>query len=123
MSGNDLVKHFFGGFIRMHLLYHAAKAPIWGVEMMEELARHGYRLGPGTLYPILHQLEASGYLTSETGTVQGRRRKYYRITKAGNRLLASARTQLRELVAEVLDDHDRLAEAKARTSKDTRGNE
>ena len=53
-----LTKMFFGGFVRMHVLYHAVKEPIFGVEMMEELGRHGYDVGAGTLYPMLHQLEA-----------------------------------------------------------------
>ena len=58
-----LTKMFFGGFVRMHVLYHAVKEPIFGVEMMEELARHGYDVGAGTLYPMLHQLEEAGYLS------------------------------------------------------------
>src|SRR5690606_26647034 len=62
---DDLVRHFYGGFVRMHILYHAAKGPIGGVEMMKELRRHGYKLGPGTLYPILHHLEESGFLASQ----------------------------------------------------------
>ena len=79
---DDLMRHFFGGFVRMHILYHAAKEPMWGVEMMEELRRHGYNLGPGTLYPILHHLEAAGFLTSKTTVVSGKRRKNYRITNS-----------------------------------------
>ena len=35
---DDLLRHFFGGFVRMHILYHAAKEPVWGVEIIEELA-------------------------------------------------------------------------------------
>jgi len=104
----DLLRHFFGGFVRMHVLYHAAKEPIWGVEIMEELRRHGYQLGPGTLYPILHQLEADGYLISESSVVNGKRRKNYRITEAGRKLLHEAREKLRELVSEVLEDRDAL---------------
>ena len=52
-----LTKMFFGGFVRMHILYHAAKEPVFGVELMEELGRHGYDVGAGTRYPMLHQLE------------------------------------------------------------------
>jgi hypothetical protein len=59
---DDLLRHFFGGFVRLHILYHADKEPVCGVEMIDELKRHGYRLGPGTLYPILHHLEEAGYL-------------------------------------------------------------
>lgn len=104
----DLLRHFFGGFVRMHVLYHAAKEPVWGVAIMAELERHGYRLTPGTLYPILHQLEAAGYLTAKTVVVSGKRRKNYRITKAGRKLLSDARGKLRELVSEVLEDRDRM---------------
>jgi len=105
---NELLRHFFGGFVRMHVLYHAAKEPVSGVEMMEELRRHGYNLGPGTLYPILHHLEEAGYLTSKTIVVSGKRRKNYRITKAGQKLLQDARGKLRELVSEVLEDRDAM---------------
>ena len=52
----------FGGFVRMHILHHAAEAPICGVDIIAELARHGYRLSPGTLYPVLHELEKTGCL-------------------------------------------------------------
>jgi len=112
MPAEDLLRHFYGGFVRLHILYHAAKEPIYGVEMMEELGRHGYRLGPGTLYPILHGLEASRYLTSTTSTVAGRRRKHYTITKAGERLMKRARVRLRELFSEVIEDRDRMSEAR-----------
>ena len=86
-----MLRHFFGGFVRMHVLYHAAKEPVWGAAIMAELERHGYRLTPGTLYPILHQLEAAGFLTAKAAVVSGKRRKNYRITKAGRKLLNDAR--------------------------------
>ena len=94
----------FGGFVRMHVLYHAVKEPVFGVEMMEELARHGYDVGPGTLYPVLHQLEEAGYLSVHTEVVAGKRRKYYRATLEGERALEQAKAKLRELVKEVLHD-------------------
>ncbi|GAB6167491.1 PadR family transcriptional regulator [Thermostilla marina] len=106
----ELLRHFFGGFVRLHILYHAAKEPIWGTAMMEELRRHGYKMGPGTLYPILHQLEEDGILVSNDNVVAGKRRKEYRITPKGKRVLKSARAKLRELVDEVLKDKDRMHE-------------
>ena len=99
-----LTRLFFGGFVRLHVLYHAVKEPIFGVEMMEELARHGYDVGAGTLYPILHQLEEAGYLTSHTEVVGGKMRKYYRATAEGAAALEAAKEKLRELVTEVLHD-------------------
>jgi len=95
---------FFGGFVRMHILYHATKEPVFGVEMMEELRRHGYAVGAGTLYPMLHQMEGAGYLTSRTEVVAGKRRKYYRATTQGAAALEATKAKLRELVSEVLHD-------------------
>jgi PadR family transcriptional regulator PadR len=99
-----LTRMFFGGFVRLHVLYHAVKEPIFGVEMMEELGRHGYEVGAGTLYPMLHELERAGYLTVSTKVVAGKQRKYYRATKEGAAALESAKAKLRELVSEVLHD-------------------
>ncbi len=99
-----LTKMFFGGFVRMHVLYHAARERIFGVEMMEELARHGYDVGAGTLYPLLHQLEEAGYLSVHTEVVAGKQRKYYRATPEGENALEEAKVKLRELVSEVLHD-------------------
>src|SRR5437868_3175066 len=101
MAHDPVTRHFFNGFIRLHILYHAAKEPIYGAEITEELVRHGYRLSQGTLYPTLHLLEELGYLASRTEFVDGRRRKYYRATRSGRRVLEQARRQLAELVAEV----------------------
>ena len=68
-------REFFLGFIKIHILYHAAKEPIFGVEIAGELARHGYSISPGTLYPTLHRLEKEGYLESSSRVVDGRVRK------------------------------------------------
>src|SRR5262245_28824614 len=106
MADDPITRHFFQGFIRLHLLYHAAKEPVYGAEIAEELTRHGYRLSQGTLYPTLHLLQRLGYLRQQVRVVQGRRRKYYRATAAGRKVLAETRHKLTELVAEVLEGQD-----------------
>jgi DNA-binding PadR family transcriptional regulator len=106
MADDPVTRHFFNGFIRLHILYHAAKEPTYGAEITEELVRHGYRISQGTLYPTLHSLEELGYLHCETRFVHGRRRKYYRATAAGRTVLAEARHKLQELVTEILEDQD-----------------
>ena len=63
MANDPVTRHFFNGFIRLHVLYHAAKEPVYGAEITEELVRHGYRISQGTLYPTLHLLEQLGYLS------------------------------------------------------------
>ncbi len=98
---SDVVRNFFLGFVKIHLLYHATSAPIFGLEMIRELARHGYTLSPGTLYPILHRLETQGYLVSEKRVISGRTRKYYRTTPQGQAVLRQALHAARELLSEI----------------------
>lgn len=109
-----MLRDFFLGFVKIHVLHHASQQPIYGVQIMAELGRHGYELSPGTLYPILHGLEASGYLRREDRVVQGKVRKYYRTTPLGEQALAEARAKIRELVDEVLQS-DEAAVAAAST--------
>lgn len=110
----DIFRETFLGFIRVHLLHHAAKAPFFGTEMLEELRRHGYALSPGTLYPILHALESAGYLRSEQQVVAGKVRRYYRGTAKGVRALQKLKVKVRELTEEVLDDKHSEVAARAR---------
>jgi len=106
MAKRDLVSHFFGGFVRLHILHHAGIEEIHGLEMIKEIRRHGYKLGPGTLYPILHDLEKNGALVSMEAVIKGKRRKNYRITPKGRKLLAEGRLKLKELMSEVLLEKD-----------------
>jgi PadR family transcriptional regulator PadR len=99
-----MLKDFFIGFIKIHILYHASQGPIYGVEILEELGRHGYRLSPGTLYPTLHRLAREGYLESSSRVVGGKVRRYYTITDRGLVALDDARRKIAELVKEVLLD-------------------
>jgi DNA-binding PadR family transcriptional regulator len=97
-----MLRDFFLGFVRIHILHHAAEGPVYGIGLIEELRRHGYELSPGTLYPILHSLEAAGYLARDEQVVAGKVRKYYAITPAGREALGEARERIRELTDEVL---------------------
>jgi DNA-binding PadR family transcriptional regulator len=99
---SDSVRDVFLAFARVHILHHANEERIFGVGMMKELARHGYRLGPGTLYPLLHRMESNGLLKSEIAVLAGRSRKYYVITPKGRLALARIRPKLNELVGEAL---------------------
>ena len=75
--------------------------------MMEELEHHGYRIGPGTLYPLLHGLERTGLLISTLRNVSGRSRRVYTITAAGRKALTRARTKVDELHHELHEDPPR----------------
>jgi DNA-binding PadR family transcriptional regulator len=100
-STDILQRNFFLGFIRLHILFHACQEPIYGLDMMRELERHGYSLSPGTLYPILHALERDGFLRAEKEVVSGKIRKYYTITDKGQEALADVLVKVRGLMNEI----------------------
>jgi DNA-binding PadR family transcriptional regulator len=107
---NDGSREFCLALVRVHLLHCAAERPLCALAMIEELRRRGYDVGPATLYALLHSLAAAGHLTYERRAVEGKVRRYYRITGAGRDLLARLRPMIRELAAEVLEgEHDHAA--------------
>jgi PadR family transcriptional regulator, regulatory protein PadR len=91
-------------FIKIHILYHAGKEEVFGVGLMEELSRHGYAVGPGTLYPTLAKMEKGGFLACRASTVDGKQRKYYRITPKGRSLLKAMKKKIEELYEEVIQE-------------------
>jgi DNA-binding PadR family transcriptional regulator len=99
---DEIVRQFFLGFIKIHVLHHAAEDEVYGLALIAELRRHGYELSPGSMYPLLHQLEEAGCLRRIDRIVNGKVRKYYAITRAGAGVLADAREKVRELIGEVL---------------------
>ena len=96
-------RDLYSGLIRLHILHHAGEEPIFGLGMVEELARHGYRISPGTLYPLLHGLEKKGYLRSSERQNGKSRRTIYRITPLGRKALAAAQDKVRELFGELIE--------------------
>lgn len=97
-------KDLYSGLIRLHILHHAAREPIFGLGIIEELARHGYKLSPGTLYPLLHGLERKGYLRSSEQQKGQKVRRVYRATAQGKKALATARERVKELFGELLEE-------------------
>ena len=93
-----LPRDLFLGFVKLHILHHAGREPVYGLWLIEELGRHGYRLSPGTLYPILHALEQEHLLACETRVVAGKSRKYYRLTATGRTALREGMSKARELM-------------------------
>ena len=98
MEHHDLLS----GLIRLHVLHHAAEQEIYGQWMIDELAHHGYRLSPGTLYPMLHKMERDGYLVSRQEREGRTVRKHYTITPKGKEGLALAKDRIREFTGEAM---------------------
>ena len=94
----------YGGLIRLHILHHASKEPVFGLWFIEELGKHGYKLSPGTLYPLLHGLERKGYLRSTNERSGKSSRRMYQATPLGQKALAAARQKVSELFGELLEN-------------------
>ncbi len=101
------LRELYYGLIRIHVLVHASHEPIFGLAMMRELEHHGYRIGPGTLYPLLHGMERSGLLKSRIDRVAGHRRRVYRITAVGKKALERVVNKVDELHHELHEVHPR----------------
>jgi DNA-binding PadR family transcriptional regulator len=103
-------------FWKCHVLHHAEAGPVYGLWLLEELAEHGHRLSPGTLYPMLARMERNGWLRARPGA-GGNARKNYDITPEGRRLLARLRKHIDELHRELVRD---VTPVRPRRGKETR---
>src|SRR4051812_36670598 len=109
---DPVVREFLLGFWKIHILHHAEEQGVYGQWMLEELHHHGYRLSPGTLYPILARMARRGWLRpSEPTRAKGAR--VYRLTPRGHEVLARVRHALDELYGEVVV-HEALVAASPR---------
>ena len=105
-SGSTQLDLFSGDFIKLHVLHHASQQAVYGLWLIEELGEHGYRVSPGTLYPLLHSLEQANLLQSFNELHDGKIRRYYKITPDGRRQLKRAKLQLIELMREILSPEE-----------------
>lgn len=107
--GNDFVR----GSMDLMVLSSLADEPRYGYAIQQRLSRVSggqVSLPAGTLYPLLHRLEADGLISSRIDKSTGRQRKWYRLTASGKRSLKRQAVQwqaytdcLRSLLAPVLD--------------------
>ena len=121
-------------FWKVHILHHASKDAVYGLWLVQELAEHGYRLNPGTLYPVLDRMERNGWLQSERAREDHiRSRRSYTITAEGRVVLGRLRGFIEELHHEIFEEgaekrrapkrrtSERTAPKKARTAIRSRG--
>jgi len=98
---DPVVREFLLTFWKIHILHHAEEQGVYGQWMLEELHRHGYRLSPGTLYPLLARMARRGWLRAAVKSRNPRAARVYRITPAGADVLKRLRSSLEELQHEV----------------------
>lgn len=83
-------KEIIKGSTEIMVLKILKKEPLYGYKISKEIRKSSsdvFLLGEGTLYPVLHKLEKNKMLQSYWQEYEGRRRKYYTITKRGKKLL------------------------------------
>ena len=97
---DPIIREFLLGFWKIHILHHAEEHGVYGQWMLEELHHHGYRLSPGTLYPLLARMARRGWLKASQPK-RSRDARVYRITPAGAEVLKRLRAALAELQHEV----------------------
>src|SRR5215472_15367790 len=102
-SDLDADRDLYSGLIRLHVLHHAVEGPVFGLGMIEELARHGYKISAGSLYPLLQGLEKKGYLRSTEVRNGKSLRRVYRATPLGRKALAASKNKVRELFHELIE--------------------
>ena len=81
------------GYIRIGVLILLNKKPSHGYEIMKEIdsrSKGFWQPTPGGVYPILRDLEKSGYINGQWQTQKNRRLKVYKITKPGELILRQA---------------------------------
>lgn len=89
-------------FWKIHILHHAENHAVYGQWMLDELRRHGFRLSPGTLYPLLRRMERHGWLRAgRTHGAGSKARRDYLLTRKGAGELGILRRSIRELYREV----------------------
>jgi PadR family transcriptional regulator len=92
--------YLYSGLVHLHILHGTVEAPLCGSGISERLARHGYRIRPGSLHALLQDLETSGQLRS-TEARNGEPRRVYKATPLGRKVLAAGKVKIQELFREL----------------------
>jgi PadR family transcriptional regulator, regulatory protein PadR len=89
MTGDDV--DLLQGTLDLLILKGLSLGPMHGLGLshrIEQITRGAFQVKPGSLFPALHRLEEKGWLKSEWGESENKRRaKYYELTKSGRKQL------------------------------------
>lgn len=89
-------KTLVSGSTSMLILRLLDEKDMYGYEMIDTLEQRSnnvFQLKAGTLYPLLHSLENKSFLQSYEQQVNGKVRKYYKITKEGRKYLSEKKEE------------------------------
>ena len=97
MKGQAIKGHL--DLLVLAVLADGAKHGYAVIEALKDRSGDAFDLPEGTVYPALHRLEKAGYLASDWSSVQGRRRRTYRLTQRGTGALEEKRNGWDEFAA------------------------
>jgi DNA-binding PadR family transcriptional regulator len=105
----DVITAFLRGLEKPLILWLLSQRPRHGYELIKEIKRlTGKNLKPGTLYPLLHWLEAEGFIAGKWIKRGQRGLRCYRLTKKGEALLLNLRAffsnPIRGLIIDLLNE-------------------
>lgn len=89
-------KELLKGSTVMIVLSILKEQNMYGYQIIKEVSQKSenvFNLNEGTLYPLLHNLEQKGYISSYWDEQTAKKRKYYSITKQGNKFLKSKKEE------------------------------
>jgi PadR family transcriptional regulator, regulatory protein PadR len=97
------------GTLDMLILKAVSLGPLHGYGVLlriQQISKERLEIQQGSLYPALYRLEHQGWITSEWGESENKRKaKYYRLTAAGRRRLLSETekwNRMADLIAGIL---------------------
>lgn len=105
----DVIAAFLRGLEKPLILWLLSQKPRHGYEIIKEIKRlTGKKLKPGTLYPLLHWLEAEGFIVGRWIKRGQRDLRCYHLTKKGEALVLKLRAlfsnPIRGLIIELLNE-------------------
>ena len=98
---NKINRKLFLAFTELQILYYASQKPINGTWIIDEITSQGYSISPGTLYPILTNMDKNGLLDRNEQVVDGKLCKYYTITDKGKIAFDDGKLIANTLMAEI----------------------
>lgn len=95
---------FVNGVPELLVLQLLARREMYGYEVVKAIqttSKEAFSFGEGSVYPVLHQLEAQKLVRSRRAEVEGRSRLYYSLTARGQKRLEAITKEWAEVSAGV----------------------
>ncbi len=97
-------EHLLDGVPELLVLRLLAHEEMYGYQLVAEIEKRSkgaFEFGEGCIYPVLHRLVGQRHLLERQQQVQGRTRRYYRISAAGRKRLAALESTWEQVTATV----------------------